>query len=122
MEHKDATPMNNKLEYIESDFDMEDIVLKPSVELIPDEYEHTDNKAALVHIFRGEYKHDVINTERVRLSLQKLGYDIPFENVHFIRKRKQVQEDLDESMYLLMNTNLCACTFLIIDYILFSCK
>lgn len=99
MEHKDATLMS-KLDYIESDFDMEDIVLKPSVELIPDEYEHVDNTAALVHIFRGEYKHDAFNTERLLYSLRKIGYEVSHDNIHYIRKREQVQKDLHESKYI----------------------
>lgn len=97
MEQKDAGLMNEKLDYIDIDFDTENIILKPSVELIPDEYEHVDNKAALVHVFRGEYKHDAINTERFLRSMNNIGYEVPFENVHFIRKRDQVLKDLDES-------------------------
>lgn len=96
MEQPDSSPQYNA-QYIDNDSDSENIVLKPSVELIPDEYEHVDNKAALVHIFRGEYKHDLINCERFRGSLVKIGYEVPDENVHFIRTKEQVQRDLEKS-------------------------
>lgn len=96
MEQKDAS-LINKLAYRENESDMEHIVLKPSAELIPDEYQHTDNKAALVHIFRGEYKHDALNTKALIVSLNQLGYEVPYKNVHFIRRKEQVQKDLDNS-------------------------
>lgn len=98
METNDSREMNI-LDYIENEQDMENIVLKPSVELIPDEYEHTDNEVALVHIFRGEYKHDAFNTERFLFSMKKLEYNVPNENVHFIRTKEAVIKDLDNSKY-----------------------
>lgn len=98
MEQKDSALMN-KLDYIDNDYDMEYIILKPSVELIPDEYEHSDNKAALVHVFRGEYKHDAFNTERFLFTLRDLGYEVPLENVHFIRKKQEVLKDLEDSKF-----------------------
>lgn len=106
MEHKDASLMN-KLDYIESDHDMEKIVLKPSVELIPDEYKHIDNSSALVHIFRGFYKHDADNTREIMSSLENIGYKISIHNVHFISTKDQIQKDLDASkcMYICLINN-----------------
>lgn len=86
-----------KLPYIENENDMEDIILKPSTELIPDEYEHTSNADALVHVFRGEFEHDADNTTEFLDSLEKIGYKVSIEVVHHIKKKAEVLKQLEES-------------------------
>lgn len=96
MENKDSQSVPNKISaYIEDD--MEDIVLKPSTELIPDEYEHVDNTKALVHIFCGEHKYDFINTQNFYKCLSEMGYKIPDEHVHFIRTKEYLLKRLKDS-------------------------
>lgn len=104
MEHKDSQPISNKIsDYI--DDDMEDIVLKPSTELIPDEYEHVDNTKALVHIFRGEYKYDAKNTEHFYKCLAEMGYNISDDYIHYIRNKEYILKLLKDSEVIFVQSN-----------------
>lgn len=87
---------SGNLSYNKND-EMEDIILKPSTELIPDEYEHVNNKDVLVHFFVGEYKHDANNSDVFSKSLENIGYDVPIENVHKIKKKETVLAELQSS-------------------------
>ncbi|XP_044761373.1 uncharacterized protein LOC123318717 isoform X2 [Coccinella septempunctata] len=69
-------------------FEEEDceIFLKPSTELIPDEYEHDDQESASVHVFI--FKE---NMERKFVDcMRSLGYIVPEKNIHPLSSRMDV--------------------------------
>ncbi|KAG5899359.1 hypothetical protein JTB14_036848 [Gonioctena quinquepunctata] len=69
----------NRLSYIE-----EDIQVKPSTELIADEYEHFSGSGnqILVHAFASSDESDGRNVEMFAKSLKKCGIEIEAENRH----------------------------------------
>lgn len=70
-----------------------EIFLKPSTELIPDEYEHVDNEGAAVHIFI--FKE---NMERKFVDcMSSLGYIVPENHIHPLSSRLEVIASLRRS-------------------------
>lgn len=60
----------------------EEILVRPSTELVPDEYEHEEEKHILVHVFTEKKK----NVDRFINTLKAKNYDIPENNVHDLTK------------------------------------
>lgn len=72
----------------------EDIRVDPSAELIPDEYEHKDNKSGLVIVFCGNFPSALEDKRQLTEALLKHGYEVPEENVFKVASKKNVLEDL----------------------------
>lgn len=73
---------------------IEPITVPPSTELIPDEYEHRDNKKGLVLIFYSKY--DVDNQQVIRNEFCDQGYTVPENNVVGLTNKDQVLGALDQ--------------------------
>lgn len=84
---------NNEIEHVE---------VAPSTELIPDEYEHKDNKTGLVIAFCGNYPSAMEDKSQLIEALAQQGYNIPEENLFKIVSKKNVLEDMRSSEYLAM--------------------
>lgn len=76
----------------------EEIVIKPSAELFPDEYD-ISKKPPTVHIFLGTAKSDKQEGSTFKKTLNDYDYNIPDENVHYLQDT-ELLECLDKSRYL----------------------
>ncbi|KAK5640375.1 hypothetical protein RI129_011186 [Pyrocoelia pectoralis] len=72
---------------------IEPITVPPSTELIPDEYEHCDNKKGLVLIFYSKY--DVDNEQVIRSEFCDQGYTVLKNNVVALTNKDEVLRALD---------------------------
>lgn len=74
---KNSTKRLSAFDYLE-----EEIEVKPSSELIPDEYVRMTNETSVVHLFYTDWAYDEDNADNIYQTLIKCGYKIPKENVH----------------------------------------
>lgn len=79
----------------------EDIVIKPSTELIPDEYEHKLNKNVSFHIFTlPEIKN---NLEQICKTFKSIGYNVNDDKIHSVDSKIQFEKELEKGMSYIFN-------------------
>ncbi|RZC36709.1 uncharacterized protein BDFB_005547 [Asbolus verrucosus] len=81
----------------------EDIVVKPSTELIPDEYEHVSNDTVLLHIFATPIEQDLV--DGLLQTMQDIDYKIDANtSLHDLNESKSFLKDLEASKILKKET------------------
>lgn len=75
-----------------------DIVVKPSPEHIPDEYEHNDNRKAKVYIFYEGYDLDVDTLNNYLVpTLTEIEYEVTQDSIQLFKTKGDIDNKLDES-------------------------
>ena len=76
----------------------EDIIVKPSTELIPDEYEHSTNQSVLFHVFAAPLVTPL--AEELLKSVRLINYDVDTKrNLHDLNKPNEFWTHLEASKY-----------------------
>ncbi|KAF5287191.1 hypothetical protein FQA39_LY16010 [Lamprigera yunnana] len=73
-------------------YEIEKIHIPPSTELIPDEYEHEDNRNGLVLIFYSKY--DENSKQVIAQEFNYQGYDVSEDNIFKLSTKNQVLGEL----------------------------
>ncbi|XP_044269759.1 uncharacterized protein LOC123014617 [Tribolium madens] len=75
-------------------YDEEEIVIKPSTELIPDEYKHDVEENVLLHIFKTDY--DEGTAEELLEAAKYIKYKVNNDNLHNLNTREEFYEDIEK--------------------------
>ncbi|EFA01237.1 hypothetical protein TcasGA2_TC000068 [Tribolium castaneum] len=75
-------------------YEDEEIIIKPSTELIPDEYKHEVEENVLLHIFKTDY--DDETAEEILESAKYINYKVDSNNLHNLNTRNEFYEDIEK--------------------------
>lgn len=79
----------------------EDIVIKPSTELIPDEYEHSTNENILFHVFRTPTQPDEELAKDLINCVKDINYKVDAKtNIHSLDTVEQLNANLKTSKFV----------------------
>lgn len=78
-------------------YDEEEIVIKPSTELIPDEYKFSVDDTVAFHIFKTD--DDEENAQDILDAAEFIQYKVDSTNLHNLNTRKEFFQDLYKGKY-----------------------